>query len=152
MEGLAAFALAATATQLAAHCLKIADGLHKIHTKQGRAADSLQAIHRECKTLAAAAEGIESWANTIDARSESRKRQCASLDEALRCLTPSIEILGQEVDKILNKIQNDGELPMRARVRYLWKEEDMNMHLTEVRWQANHIHLLLTTINLYVES
>lgn len=152
MDPMSAMALAATAARLAGLCVKVADGLHKIHTKQGRAADSLQSILRECKTLAAAAGGIESWAYTIDAQSDSRKRQCASLDEALKSLTPSIEILTQEVEQILNKMPNDGELPILARVRYLWKEEDMNMHLTELRWQANHIHLLITTINLCVEQ
>jgi hypothetical protein len=145
MDPVTVIGLVATAGQLIGLCVNAADGLHNLHTKQSRAGDSLLAIKRECTTLGAAVEGIKSWAQSPVAKSETRRTQCASLEEALKALMPSVELLADDVNKILSKGNDDGSLSAGGKIKYIWKEDEMKSHLDEVRWQSHHVHFLLTT-------
>jgi hypothetical protein len=147
MDPITIVGLVATSAKLASLCINTANALHALHTKQSRAAESLVAIKQECGSLGAAVEGIKVWAKSSAARSESRKVQCEALDQALQNLIPSVQVLAEDVDKIMKKAE-DGSLGVGAKFKYLWKEEEMRAHLDEIRWQSHHIHILLTTINL----
>src|ERR1700712_2928094 len=133
MDPVTVVGLVATAGQLIGMCVKAADGLHSLHTKQSRAGDSLLAIKRECTTLGAAVEGIKTWAQGPTAKSERRRTQCASLEEALKALIPSVELLAEDVNKILSKGREDGWLSAGGKFKYIWKEDEMKSHLDEVR-------------------
>ena len=147
MDPITVLGLIATCAKLASLCADAASGLHSLHSKQNRAASSLLAMRRECTTLGAAVEGIKVWAESSTAQLESRKAQCAALDKALKTLVPSIQVLTDDTDEILRKFE-DGSIGIAAKIKYLWKEEDMKVLLEEIRWQSQHIHTLLTTVSL----
>src|SRR4051812_10331551 len=109
MDPIAIVSLVATAGQLIERCVQAMDGLHVLHSKQSRAGKSLLAIQREYTTIRAAMESIRTWAGTPAANEISRAAQCSSLEEALRCLMPSVQVLADEVENILKKhSQNEG--------------------------------------------
>jgi hypothetical protein len=147
MEAVAIVGLIASATQLIDLCLKACNELRSLHSKQSRADDSLLAIRRQYTTIRAAVESIKLWASTPTAMEESRKAQCASLDDALKGLVPSIEVLILDVEKIA-KGQGDQSLSVGGKLRYLWNENDIKAHLDEAHWLTHHVHFLVTTMTL----
>ena len=151
MNSLAAVGLAKSAAQLGSLCSASAEILLKIHTHQKRSAKTLASMETECRTVGTAAQYMKTWAEGDVGRSAERGEQCIALDSALKCLIPSVQVVHTDLDKFLTKYEDDeGELDVVGRSKILWREDEMKTFLEEIRWQAEHIHLLVATMTLWV--
>lgn len=149
MDPISVIGLIASAGQLIDLCFKVTEGLHSLHGKHSRAGDSLVATRRECTTLCAGVKSIKTWAETVAAKVDSRREQCASLDEALLSLIPSIQVLADEVDNILTRnTKSDGSVSAVGKLKYLWRDDEIRSHLEEMRWMSQHIQFLIMTMSL----
>jgi hypothetical protein len=149
MAPIAAVGLATSAFKLISLCTDSAEILHKIHTRQKRSAKTLACIETECRAIGPAAQNINTWAEEDVGRSAERSEQCIALDNALKCLIPSVQVIHTDLDKFLTKYEDDeGELSVVGRSKTLWKEDEMKTFLEEIRWQVQQVHLLAATMTL----
>jgi phage-related minor tail protein len=141
MDPVTIVGLVGTSTQLAALCINVTTGIHKLYAKYGRAVQGLESIQKEYSIICAAIESIKVWAESSPAARElNRKQQCQSLENALKSLIPSVERIAKDVDYILSK--------KTRRLRAMWNEDELKAHLDEARWQSHAVHMLVSTIHL----
>jgi hypothetical protein len=148
MDPISAIGLAAGAGQFIQYCVKAVDGARILYSKSKRAGDSLLAIKREYTTITAAAENIKIWAHSATAAEESRKAQCASLEQAMKGLIPAVQRLVHDVEDVLDGTRGNGRMSVRGKLRYLWEEDKITAHLNEARWLSQHVHLLVSTMSM----
>jgi hypothetical protein len=134
-----------TSVKLVQLCANAEEILDILHSKVSRFRHELLAIRRECTTLRPAVETIQAWAES--AEGSRREEQCVYLDDALKDFSPSLQLLVEDVEKVLNS--NDDSSPnATGKFRFPWGEERINYYLTEAQWQSQHVHFLLSTLDL----
>lgn len=148
MDPVSIVGLVVTASQLTQLCIKAANGLKELQSTQSKADNTLKVIQRQCSTLSASLERIKNWARNSGVRS-STQRYVDSLQEALANLTPSIELLVSDVEKILkNKTKSGGLWSVIWRAQFLWSYVDLKIHLEEIQWQAMFVGMLVASMSL----
>lgn len=150
MDSVAMLGLSATTAQLIKLCVTSATGLHDIYTTQGQSAKALLAIELECLTLRAVVEGIEMWCKSENACAIERKAQVMSLDDALKTLIPSVQVLSKDVERMLLPVNQNRSLVLAGKLRQTWGKDEMAVMLDEIRWISHQAHMLITTINMSV--
>jgi hypothetical protein len=148
MDPIAIVGLTATTAKLVQLCMSSAKGLHHLYPVQKRAGKALLSIERECLTLRAAVEGIEVWSKSKNARAKGRQAQVNSLNDVLQAFIPSIEVLLEDVECMLKTIDGNGKLSVAGRFSYVWGKREMSVLLNELRWQSQHVHMLITVVNM----
>jgi hypothetical protein len=141
--------LVAAATRLIKLYGSAAAGLGQLHSRQSRATSSLLSIRSEYTTIRAAIESIKVWAETDESKLPSRKAQRDALEEALKALAPSVQIVADDVEKFLMKSDEvHGSFTTKKKIQYLWNGHEIKSHLDEARWQSSHVHFLVSTLSL----
>ena len=141
--------LVAAATKLIKLYGSAATGLGHLHSRHSRATNSLLSIRSEYTTIRAAIESIKAWAETDESKAPSRKAQRDSLEEALKALAPSVQIVADDVEKFLIKSEEmEKSFTTRRKMQYLWNGQEIKSHLDEARWQSSHVHFLVSTLCL----
>ena len=146
MDPVSLIGLIAATAQLLQMCGSIAKRCHTACGHFKEAGRTLNAIATECRTFEAAILIIQDWIDTTLRCSQQKDKLIKPLSSALEGFTSSISELDQEVAKFGSYESTLGRL---ERARYVWNEALMKDHLSEIRAQANALHLLLTVSQLY---
>jgi len=106
-------------------------------------------MEQECVTLSATMSQIRWWIESALTHFPERQDEIKPLKVALSACLQRIEALNAEVEKVAGKSEPTRIWRRRTKFKYIWSDDVMGDHLTELRWQAQALHNLLTATNLY---
>jgi hypothetical protein len=114
----------------------------------------LAAIQVECSTTRESLSNIFILINKSDTTAlshlSSSETLSRSFDIALTGCTVTFSVLDNELQRILKRSENKGELDLRSRARYVWNEGTLKNAMDELRGQRDALNLLVTVVQGFV--
>lgn len=169
MEPTSIIGLISSSASILALCTKVVYKLHVLREKYDDTERTLESVEEECTALNAAMTLIDRWISKTLINIPDHDEQVANLSLCFTTFNKRMEVLHMDIDNIIGyKSTNPGAglgvakqrfsktagipitLGRRAKITHVWNETIMKGHLEEVRWQSQHMQLLLSATHLCV--
>lgn len=125
-------------------CADLCSRYREVDTKVQKIQDELGTMEGTLRELGIL---MMTDASAVKSRLDSDTALPMTFSRTLNALRRTIDGLRKEM-----KQETIGDLPLKRvdKVKYLWGEKEMESHLTQLRRQSSHLHLLLTVVQTLV--
>jgi hypothetical protein len=127
-------------------CLSTGLKLRRMRNNYKDAPAILAPIEGECDTVQTAIERIKLWAKTNDSPLDEASSN--SLTRWLDHCHVSVLAMERKVNQIASGVE--GQAPRWEKIKLACSKEALEQCLSEMRWQANQAHFLVSTMQLWV--